>query len=94
MLSGMVTISLYPRAAAVNASPIPVLPLVGSMIVPPGRSLPSRSAAVIIDTPMRSFTDHRGLKFSSLPATVALASPTTRRKRTSGVCPIVSVMSL
>jgi len=31
-------------AAQQNASAIPVLPEVGSMIVPPGRSLPSRSA--------------------------------------------------
>jgi len=38
---------------------------------------------------MRSFTDHRGLKLSSLAATVALASPTTRRKRMSGVWPMV-----
>lgn len=35
MLSGMTRINLYPRTAATNASPMPVLPLVGSTIVPP-----------------------------------------------------------
>ena len=72
---------------------MPVLPLVGSMIVVPGLILPSRSAAVIMATPMRSLTDHSGLKLSSLATTVALASPTTRRRRISGVSPMVCVMS-
>ncbi|MNF10402.1 hypothetical protein D3C80_2113280 [compost metagenome] len=31
-LSGNVMINLYPKAAAANASPTPVFPLVGSMI--------------------------------------------------------------
>ncbi len=59
---------------------MPVLPLVGSMMTVSFVILPSRSAALIMATPMRSLTDHSGLKFSSLPTTVALASPTTRRK--------------
>src|SRR5438552_2940342 len=35
----------YPFAAATRASPSPVLPAVASIIVPPGASWPSRSAA-------------------------------------------------
>ncbi len=72
---------------------MPVLPLVGSMMVVSLLILPSRSAASIMATPMRSLTDQSGLKFSILPTTVALASPTTRRRRMSGVLPIVWVMS-
>src|SRR5207302_909270 len=80
-------------AAQVNASAMPVLPLVGSMIVVPLLILPSRSAASIMDTPIRSLTDQRGLKFSSLATTVAWLSPAMRRRRTRGVWPIVWVMS-
>ena len=36
MVSGRVKIALYPFAAATAARPIPVLPLVGSIIVAPG----------------------------------------------------------
>ena len=43
-----------------------VLPEVGSMMVPPGRSSPSRSAASIIDTAIRSLTDPPGFTCSSL----------------------------
>ena len=45
---------------------MPVLPLVGSMMVVSLLILPSRSAASIMATPMRSLTDQSGLKFSSL----------------------------
>ena len=93
MLSGMVTASLYPRAAQVNASPMPVFPLVGSTMSVSGVIFPAFSAASIIATPIRSLTDQSGLKFSSLATTVALASPTTRRRRISGVWPTVCVMS-
>ena len=48
------------------ARPWPVLPLVGSMMVPPGLSSPSRSAASIIGRPMRSLTEPPGLSISSL----------------------------
>ena len=44
---------------------MPVLPLVGSMIRVSLRIKPAASAASIIATPMRSFTDQSGLKFSS-----------------------------
>jgi hypothetical protein len=91
MLSGMVTISLSPLAAQVNANPMPVLPLVGSTITVPGLILPSRSPASIMATPMRSFTDHIGLPLSILARSVA-GNPAARlRSRTSGVPPMVWV---
>ena len=54
-----------------NANAMPVLPLVGSMIFVPGWRSPSRSAAWIIDSPMRSLTEHIGLKLSSFARIVA-----------------------
>jgi hypothetical protein len=45
---------------------VPVLPEVGSTIVPPGRSLPSRSAASIIATATRSLIEPPGLNISTL----------------------------
>ncbi len=56
IVSGMVSTILMPRAAHTIARAMPVLPLVGSTMVPPGLSFPSRSAASIMATPMRSFT--------------------------------------
>ena len=50
---------------------MPVLPLVGSMITVSLVICPSASAASIIATPMRSFTDQSGLKFSSFATTSA-----------------------
>ena len=48
--AGIVRISLYPLAAAMNASPMPVLPLVGSTsVVTPGVILPSFSAVSIME---------------------------------------------
>ena len=93
MLSGIVTINRYPRAAQVNASPIPVLPLVGSMITDCSLSRPCASAASIIATPIRSLTDQSGLKLSSFATTVAWHPLVTRLTRTSGVLPTVCVMS-
>ena len=46
MVSGMVSVIEYPRAAATNASAMPVLPLVGSMI-----SLPGLSNAALLRVP-------------------------------------------
>ena len=43
------------------ARAMPVLPLVPSTIVPPGRSSPLASAASTMATPMRSFTELAGL---------------------------------
>ena len=53
-----------------------MLPEVGSTIVPPGFSFPSRSAASIIVIPIRSFTDPPGLRYSSLATTVPASSGT------------------
>jgi hypothetical protein len=64
MLSGMRRINRYPRTAAISDSPIPVLPLVGSITVAPGDSRPSRSAAWIMFRQMRSLTLPPGLDAS------------------------------
>lgn len=53
-----------PRTAAARASPMPVLPEDGSMIVVPGLRTPSFSASRIIRAPMRSLTEPPGLKNS------------------------------
>ena len=67
-----------------------MLPLVGSTIVPPGRSRPAFSASSTIRSAMRSLTLPPGLKYSTLARTVAWISPVTLRSRTSGVLPISS----
>jgi hypothetical protein len=48
---------------------MPVLPLVGSMIVPPGCSVPSASAASIMASAMRSLIEPPGLPRSLLTQT-------------------------
>jgi hypothetical protein len=73
------------------ARPTPVLPLVGSTIVPPGFSHPLRSASSIIRIPMRSFTEPPGLSISSLAATGVRTPSVTRLSRTRGVCPSASM---
>src|SRR3989442_4256088 len=90
ILSGMVKTQRYPFTAAASASPTPVLPDVASTIRPPGLRRPSRSAASIIATPMRSFTDPPGLKNSALAYTGVRIPCVTRFSRTSGVQPMVS----
>ena len=71
MLSGITISARYPRAAAIHARPIPVLPLVGSMMVPPGLSAPLSSAASSMAQAVRSLTLPAGLNASSLAAIVA-----------------------
>src|SRR5437870_3951085 len=72
------------------ARPTPVLPEVGSTIVPPGFSFPSRSARSIIGRPIRSFTEPPGFRYSSL----ARISPPPRGesfgRRTIGLPPTSS----
>src|SRR6266480_3184882 len=92
ILSGIVKMQRYPFTAAAIASPTPVLPEVASTIRPPGLRRPSRSAASIIATPMRSFTEPPGLKNSALAYTGVRIPCVTRFSRTSGVQPIVSRM--
>src|SRR6185312_13116416 len=73
---------------------MPVLPLVGSTMTVSLSIFPARSPASIIAKPMRSFTLAIGLKNSHLASTVAWSLGIKRLIRTSGVPPIVSVMSL
>jgi hypothetical protein len=69
-----------------------VLPLVGSTIVPPGRSSPLASAASIIRAAIRSFAEPPGFMYSTLASTVADSPAVTAPRRTSGVPPIRSEM--
>ena len=77
--------------AAAMARPTPVLPLVGSTIVPPGLSQPLRSASSIMRMPMRSLTEPPGLSISSLATTGVRIPLVTRLSRTRGVCPSASM---
>ena len=78
------------------ASPIPVLPDVGSIIVAPGLRIPFFSASSIIAFATLSLTLPVALKYSSLTRTLALSPnfssicPTS----TSGVLPIKSAADL
>src|SRR5438552_17637663 len=76
--------------AAAMARPWPVLPDVGSTIVPPGFSAPARSAASTILRPMRSLTLPPGFSVSSLARTVGRTPWVTLWRRTSGVFPTAS----
>src|SRR3954454_1034350 len=72
------------------ARPVPVLPLVGSTIVPPGLRWPSRSAASISATATRSLIDPPGLSASTLATSCGRRPAPSRLRRTSGVPPIAS----
>src|SRR5215813_10728490 len=90
-LSVVVKTHRYPLTTAAIARPMPVLPDVPSMIVPPGFSLPARSASSIIFTAMRSLIELPGLKVSILARTVPGTTPLVMRlMRTIGVSPIAS----
>src|SRR6266704_1979159 len=90
ILSGIVKMQRYPFTAAAIASPTPVLPDVASTMSPPGVSRPSRSAASIIATPIRSFTEPPGLKNSALANTGVRIPCVILFNRIRGVHPIVS----
>src|SRR6185369_13903229 len=79
-----------PRTAQTSARPMPVLPLVGSMIVAPGFNRPSFSAASIIARQIRSLMLPPGLNDSSFAHTSPQPSGTTRFSRTTGVAEIRS----
>ena len=64
-----------------------MLPEVGSTIVPPGRRRPSRSAASIIASPMRSLFEPPGFMNSSFASSVAPVSEPNDASRTIGVPP-------
>ena len=74
MVSGMTRMTLYPLAVPTAARPIPVLPLVGSMMVAPGLRIPFSSASRIISLAILSLTLPAGLKYSSFANTLALRS--------------------
>ena len=57
-------ITLYPLATPIADNPMPVFPLVGSIIVAPFLSFPSSSASRIICIAIRSLTEPAGLKYS------------------------------
>ena len=59
IVSGIVMMRRLPRAAAIAARPISVLPEVGSMSTVPSFTLPAFTASSIIAFAMRSFTDCR-----------------------------------
>src|SRR5919112_6381900 len=73
---------------------MPVLPLVGSTMVPPGCSSPLASAASTMRTAIRSFTEPPGLRYSTLASTSGASGPrwrVTDDSRTSGVLPTRSM---
>src|SRR5919106_159490 len=72
------------------ASLWPVLPDVGSTIVPPARRRPARSPASIIRSPIRSLTLPPGFSISSLARIVGRTPEATRPSRTIGVLPTAS----
>ena len=93
IVSGMVRVNLYPFTVATSAKPTPVLPLVGSIISPPGLSTPRFSASSIIANAMRSLTLPPGLKYSSFAIRVASGAYFLLKFDSSskGVLPIRSV---
>jgi hypothetical protein len=88
--SGMTQTTRYPRSFATMASPIPVLPLVGSRMVSPGLSRPSSSAARTMCRATRSFTLPVGLRSSSLAHSRTSEDGDSRGSPTSGVLPHAS----
>ena len=85
IVSGITILTGYPNAAPTIANPMPVLPLVGSIIVCPGFRRPSASACWIMLKAIRSFTLPPGLKNSSLTKTSAAPSGTIRFNFTTGL---------
>ena len=94
MVSGITMIILYPFAAASAASPIPVLPLVGSMSVVSAFNFPLSSAARRISAATLSFTDPTGFIDSTFTKSFARSpySRSTFFRRTRGVRPTASAI--
>jgi len=74
------------------ARPMPLLPEVGSTMVPPGRNAPLDSAASTIASAMRSLIEPPGLLRSDLIQN-PWTCPNRRLTRTCGVSPMVARMS-
>lgn len=70
---------------------MPVLPEVGSTMVPPGFRRPSASAASMMRVAMRSFDEPPGLRYSIFASTVAAIPSVTLVSLTSGVLPTRSM---
>jgi len=92
MVSGMVSVSGMPRAAATKASAMPVLPLVGSTISLPGQA--SRFGGIVD----HGHTDAilyrvRRIAAFDLGQKVAFAPSTMRFNLTSGVLPTDNELS-
>ena len=64
IVSGMVRMSRYPLTAQIAASPMPVFPLVGSIMTVPAFTAPRFSASASMEYAARSFTLPEGLKYS------------------------------
>src|SRR5256714_4891359 len=88
--SGITQTSRYPRSFATMAREIPVLPLVGSRMVSPGRSRPAASAPRTMCRAARSLTDPVGLRSSSLAQRRTSGDGDSRGSPTSGVLPQAS----
>src|SRR5215813_291951 len=88
--SGITQTSRYPRSLATMARLMPVLPLVGSKIVSPGRNRPSASAARTIHSAARSLTLPVGLRSSSLAHSRTSAEGDSLGSPTRGVPPVAS----
>jgi hypothetical protein len=89
-LSGSTNTVLYPFIAETIAKPTPVFPDVASTMVPPGFSLPDRSASAIILTAMRSLTEPPGLKNSTFAYNEQAKREPMRFSLINGVLPIAS----
>src|SRR4051794_30371809 len=72
------------------ARPMPVLPEVGSMMVPPGLSFPVFSASSTIESAMRSLIEPPG--FARSLFTHTSLEPKRRLRRITGVLPMVARM--
>src|SRR3989338_8176859 len=90
IVSGMVRTHRYPFTAAAIESPIPVLPDVGSMIVPPFFNKPDLAASSIMLKHILSLTLPPGLKFSSFANISAESAGAILFNLTIGVSPINS----
>src|SRR4051812_39239649 len=90
--SGITQTSRYPRVLATMAREMPVLPLVGSRMVSPGRSRPDSSASRTMNSAGRSLMLPVGLRSSSLAHSRTDGAPSatvgeSRGRPTSGVPP-------
>ncbi len=90
----MTQIKRYPLTRHTMASEMPVLPLVGSMTVQPGRSSPSASALATIASAGRSLIDPVGFRSSSLAHNRTFGEGDSRGRPTRGVPPTASIRLL